>query len=74
MLLQIDPGFCYRIKSSLNQYFESTGRVAVYFERNILSAHFQLQVVPVPIRLANHLEDIFKVTKNNIHYSYNYYL
>ncbi|XP_015376000.1 PREDICTED: CWF19-like protein 1 isoform X2 [Diuraphis noxia] len=48
------------IKSSLNQYFESTGRVAVYFERNILSAHFQLQVVPVPIRKADHLEDMFK--------------
>lgn len=48
------------IKSSLNQYFESTGRVAVYFERNILSAHFQLQVVPVPIKMADCLEDLFK--------------
>lgn len=48
------------LKSSLNQYFENTGRVAVYFERNILSAHFQLQVVPVPIRMADRLEDMFK--------------
>lgn len=66
--------FCYRIKSSLNEYFESTGRVAVYFERNILSAHFQLQVVPVPIRKADFLEDMFKVIKNNIYYNYDYYL
>lgn len=60
----------YRLKSSLNQYFENTGRVAVYFERNILSAHFQLQVVPVPIRMADRLEDMFKVTKTNIYYYY----
>lgn len=66
--------FRYRIKSSLNQYFESTGRVAVYFERNILTAHFQLQVVPVPIRKADLLEDMFKVIKNNIYYNYDYYL
>lgn len=63
--------FCFRIKSSLNQYFESTGRVAVYFERNILSAHFQLQVVPIPMRMADHLENMFKVTKMMIYYNNN---
>lgn len=53
--------FRFRFKSCLNQYFESTGRVAVYFERNILSAHFQLQVVPIPKRMMDRVEDIFKV-------------
>lgn len=49
------------MKSSLNQYFESTGRVAVYFERNISSAHFQLQVVPVAMEMSDQLEYTFKV-------------
>lgn len=45
----------------MNKYFQSTGRFAIYFERNILSAHCQLQVVPVPKRMINRLEDSFKV-------------
>jgi len=49
------------IKSCINQYFESTGRLAVYFERNILSAHFQLQVVPVSKRMCDRLEHMFKL-------------
>lgn len=53
--------FHCRIKSSLNHYFESTGRVAVYFERNVLSAHFQLHVVPISKKKKDYLESIFKV-------------
>lgn len=53
--------FDFRIKSCLNKYFESTGRVAIYFERNILSAHFQLQVIPIPIRMIERVEPMFKV-------------
>lgn len=60
--------FYYRIKSCLNKYFESTNRVAVYFERNILSAHFQLQIVPIPIKMADNLENMFKVINDYVYF------
>ncbi|XP_050424334.1 CWF19-like protein 1 [Adelges cooleyi] len=48
------------LKSSINQYFESINQAVVYFERSIMSAHFQLQVVPVSIGVVDRLESAFK--------------
>ncbi|XP_050520201.1 CWF19-like protein 1 isoform X2 [Daktulosphaira vitifoliae] len=48
------------LKSSLNQYFKSKNQSVVYFERSIMSAHFQIQVVPIPNNVVENLENVFK--------------
>ncbi|XP_015925567.1 CWF19-like protein 1 [Parasteatoda tepidariorum] len=38
----------YRFKKVLSKYFYDNGKDVIFFERNLSSAHLQIQVVPVP--------------------------
>ncbi|VVC45605.1 Hypothetical protein CINCED_3A016794 [Cinara cedri] len=45
-------------KLSLIKYFQSSGRQVVFFEQNIMSTHFNLQAIPVPV--SNNMIDRIK--------------
>ncbi|VVC31052.1 HIT-like domain,Cwf19-like protein, C-terminal domain-2,Cwf19-like, C-terminal domain-1 [Cinara cedri] len=49
----------HALKYSLNKYFQSTGRGPIYYERNIMSVHFNLQVIPVPNSMVDRIEQAF---------------
>ncbi|KAL6267642.1 hypothetical protein P5V15_000716 [Pogonomyrmex californicus] len=47
-------------KKAVTQYYESTNRVPVFFERNFKTSHCQLQVVPVHKNQAPALKEMFE--------------
>ncbi|KAG5319992.1 C19L1 protein, partial [Pseudoatta argentina] len=47
-------------KKAVSKYYESTNRVAVFFERNFKTSHCQLQAVPVHKNQAPALKEMFE--------------
>nr|CAD7605010.1 unnamed protein product [Timema genevievae] len=47
-------------KSALKKYFKTQEKVPVFFERNYKTSHLQMQVVPVHVKLADQLKEMFQ--------------
>ncbi|XP_071515989.1 CWF19-like protein 1 [Panulirus ornatus] len=48
-----------KYKTALKRFFKKRGKLVVFFERNYRSQHLQVQVIPVPCEVADHLMEMF---------------